>query len=85
MAKNVSSTLHSIDFNIDSSQIIGHEKILKQRLLQKMISIEKNLTSLNKKTDIENLNTSYLNLLIRSKIRHYTERLTLLFCRSKSI
>ncbi|XP_044754438.1 uncharacterized protein LOC123313564 [Coccinella septempunctata] len=67
LAEHVSNTLHSFDFNIDSIKILGHQKILKKRLLHEMISIKQDEKSINRRTDIDSLNTAYYYLINKMK------------------
>lgn len=55
------NTGHS--FNFDAIAIIGKQKNYKKRLLNEMIEIKKERNSVNKRTDIENLNAAYYNII----------------------
>ena len=52
---------HSFDFN--NTKILDIENILKKRLFLEMIHIRKENSTLNYKTDIENLNAIYNNII----------------------
>lgn len=57
------NTGHSFDF--ENVSIIGRQNNYRKRLLHEMIAIKKEKRSVNKRTDIENLNTAYFNIIDR--------------------
>lgn len=59
--EHVISEGHFFDF--ENVQVIGTQNILKKRLLDEMIEIRRHSNTVNKRTDIENLNTCYYNLI----------------------
>lgn len=66
LAEHASQEKH--DFNFAETKIIGKEKILSKRLLREMVEIRKEKNSINKRNDIENLSSSYFNIIDRIKI-----------------
>lgn len=65
LAEHAFSTLHMFDF--DGVEVIGKQTNLKKRLLDEMICIKTNQNSINKRTDIDNLNKAYYYLISRIK------------------
>lgn len=61
LAEHSSKELH--EFNFNEVEIIGRQNILKKRLLHEMIEIKKEKNSINKRSDIENLNSAYFNII----------------------
>ncbi|KAL1493617.1 hypothetical protein ABEB36_009317 [Hypothenemus hampei] len=55
-------------FKYEETQILAKQRVLKKRLLHQMINIKKERTSINKRTDIENLNVAYYNLITKSDL-----------------
>lgn len=73
-SKNINKTTHTAlvehilqkpdhNFDFDNCRILGAESNLKKRLLLEMIEIKKNKNSVNKRTDIESLNSIYFSIL----------------------
>lgn len=67
LAEHCEKTGHLFNFN--NVKVIGQQTNLKKRLLEEMINIKTHKNCLNKRSDIEGLNTSYYNLIdnIRQK------------------
>lgn len=55
------------NFNFEKTTVIATESNYKKRLLQEMVSIKKENKTVNKRTDIDNLSSSYYNLIDRDK------------------
>ncbi|XP_044766578.1 uncharacterized protein LOC123322665 [Coccinella septempunctata] len=68
LAEHSFNELHSFDF--DSVKILHCQTNLSKRLFCEMLEIKKEVNSLNKRSDIENLNTAYFNIIQR--IRNLT-------------
>lgn len=67
LAEHVRNLLHSFNFDPGSVGILGRQTNLKKRLLHEMISIKQDKNSINKRNDIENLNTAYYYLIGKMK------------------
>ncbi|XP_044757504.1 uncharacterized protein LOC123315739 [Coccinella septempunctata] len=67
LAEHVGSLLHSFNFDPGSVKILGRQTNLKKRLLDEMISIKQDENSINKRNDIEKLNTAYYYLIGKIK------------------
>ena len=61
LAQHAHTFKHTFDFN--EVKILEHEKNFKKRLCLEMIHIKKNNNSINFRTDIENLNDIYSNII----------------------
>ena len=61
LAEHATTYKHSFDFN--NTKILDTENNIKKRLLLEMIYIEKENSSINYKTDIENLSAIYNNII----------------------
>ena len=56
------------NFNFDGVKILDTQQNYKKRITSEMINIQKNIdTTVNKRTDIDGLNTAYFNILDRIK------------------
>ncbi|XP_044749411.1 uncharacterized protein LOC123310093 [Coccinella septempunctata] len=67
LAEHVGSLLHSFNFDPRSVKILGRQTNSKKRLLDEMISIKQDENSINKRNDIERLNTAYYYLIGKIK------------------
>lgn len=65
LAEHTLETLHPFDFN--NVKILSKQNNLKKRLMDEMICIQMKSNCVNKRADIENLNTSYYNIISRFK------------------
>ena len=61
LAEHAITNKHSFDFK--NTKILDFENNLKRRLILEMIHIQKENSSINYKTDIENLSAIYYNII----------------------
>ncbi|XP_050315966.1 uncharacterized protein LOC126750390 [Anthonomus grandis grandis] len=66
LAEHKMNTGHN--FNFGKTTIMGQQQLFKKRLLAEMINIKKHNNAVNKRTDIDNLSSSYFNLIDQIKM-----------------
>lgn len=65
LAEHSETLVHTFDFT--NTKIIGKQQNLKKRLIHEMIAIKKEVHHVNKKEDIEGLNSCYFNIFLKHK------------------